>query len=203
MRIGEANEVTELLRSLPDMRPPEDAWKRIRESQRHRHPFVWSGAALAACVALAAVAMGIISLTREDVPVEPAETYLVRSESAPMARAADRFDVGELRRRSQSMERMLRGLPPRTQLVRADVAGAIAELQDRIAAVDYELNYAAQNRVSNGRSSIARWPSASEAATVRSGQRSAPTSRDLWRQRVDLMDRLVRVRYAEAGVEAY
>ena len=44
------------------------------------------------------------------------------------------------------MERLLRGLPPRNQVVRVDVAGAIAELQDRIAVVDYELNRAVQGR---------------------------------------------------------
>lgn len=197
MRIGETNEVTELLRSLPDMRPPDDAWKRVRESQRRGHPFVWSGAALAACAALVAVVM----LMREDVPVVPVETYLVRSESMPVVQAADRMDMDELRRRSQRMESMLRGLPPRTQIVRADVAGAITELQDRIAVVDYELNRTQEGRSASN--SIARWPAAADAATARQTQRAAPSPRDLWRQRVDLMDRLVRVRYAEAGAEAY
>jgi len=194
MRIGAATEVTELLRSLPDMQPPADAWARIRQSQRRGHPFVWSGAALAACAALVAVVM----LTREDAPVE---TYVVRSTAAPGAHPVDPVDVSELRRRSQHMERMLRGLPPRTQLVRADVAGAITELQDRIAVVDYELNRTVQGRPA--RNSVVRWPTATEAANPRQVQRSAPSPRDLWRERVDLMDRLVRVRYVEAGAEAY
>lgn len=201
MKHRDTTEVTELLRSLPDMQPPEDGWTRIRESQRRVHPYAWSGAALAAGVALFA----LFFVTRNDLPVEPLEMLVVTAERVPeipastASAALERADVSELRRRSQQMERMLRGLPPRTQVVRADVAGAIAELQDRIAAVDYELN-----RVTRGRSSqpaVTRWPAGSAASTSRS--RARPVPRELWRQRVDLMDRLVRARYVEAGAEAY
>jgi hypothetical protein len=63
--------------------------------------------------------------------------------------------------------------------VRADDAAAIAALEDRIAHVDWQLT----------RSSVR------DTAPL-----AAPS---LWRERVDLMDQLVRVRYAEAGVSAY
>ncbi|MFQ5634692.1 MAG: hypothetical protein ACE5G3_05100 [Gammaproteobacteria bacterium] len=212
MRIGTATEITELLRSLPDMPPPAGSWHRVRKNLRRRNPFVWSGAALAACAALVAVVL----LTRGAEPIQPVANYLVNSEPAPRpdapvdagaANAAERSDVRDLRRRSQQMERLLRGLPPRTQLVRADVAGAIAELQDRIAAIDYELNRAALDRA-DGRwtesGAIARWPAADHVNGYQStGPARALPPGDLWRQRVDLMDSLVRVRYAEAGVEAH
>lgn len=191
MRLAETNDVTELLRSLPDMQPPADAWAHVRAKQR---PVAWAGAAVAACAALVAVVIGITDTARHETPVAPVETYLVQTDTAPTVQVAEQIDVNELRRRSQRMERMLYGLPPRTQLVRADVAGAIAELQDRIAAVDYELNRSTRQRraPTNFTNTTTTWPSANRA-----------TSQDLWRERVDLMDRLVRVRYAEAGAEAY
>ena len=72
---------------------------------------------------------------------------------------------------------MLRGLPPGPNVVRADTAIAIAELQDQLAVVDYQLNRAAA--------------------------RPEQDPRALWQQRVELMDRLLRVRYTEAGMEGF
>jgi hypothetical protein len=90
------------------------------------------------------------------------------------------------------MELLLRGLPPRGHLVRADTAGAIAELQDRIAAVDFELSRGGRAAAVPAGTTSTRW----------APERGA-TSQDLWQERVDLMDRLVRVRYQEAGAEAH
>lgn len=192
MRVGDTDDITALLRSLPDMKPPDDAWQRIRAAQPRRYPFVWAAAALAACAALVALALGTTNPPIGPEPGPPAETYLVSSSPVQSARQAEPVHVDELRRRSRHMERMLLGLPPRTHLVRADMEGAIAELQDRIAAVDYELNRGLDSRASSPSGTVRRWPAVRPA-----------TSRDLWRQRVELMDRLVRVRYAEAGAEAY
>lgn len=206
MNKNDTTEGTELLRSLPDMRPPEDAWQKILRTQRRRMPLVWSGAALAACAALVA----IVLITRDDAPAAPVETFVVSDDSSAtrttplqvrIAGTKQSLNVAELRRRSRQMERMLSGLPSRNEVIRADVAGVVSELQDRIAAVDYELNRQTQGVPSQ--SATVRWPSAQPAAT-RAVARSMPAGpRDLWRQRVELMDQLVRVRYVEAGAEAH
>lgn len=206
MRIAGATEVTELLRSLPDMRPPEDAWRRIVATRGRGHPLAWSAAALAACAALVA----IVLLAREETPLAPSEAHVVATDPAPRqvtspespaAVPASSPGVRDLRRRSRQMERLLSGLPPRTDVVRADVAGVITELQDRIAAVDYELNRQARGAWSPA--ATARWASERSVATRSTGRQSVQQPRDLWAERVELMDRLVRVRFAEVGAEAH
>lgn len=206
MSIGAATEVTELLRSLPDMRPPEDAWKRIVATRRRGHPLAWSAVALAACAALVA----IVLLAREEAPRALRDTYVVATDPQPRqvtpaessaAVTASALAVRDLRRRSRQMERLLSGLPPRTQVVRADVAGMVTELQDRIAAVDYELNRQARGTWSPA--ATARWAAERSVATRSASRYSARQPRDLWQERVELMDRLVRARFAEAGAEAH
>lgn len=206
MRVGASNDIADLLRSLPDMRPPDDAWQRL---SRHRlrqwqRPAALSGAALAACAAIFAVVL----LSRDPAPAAPVETILVATDSfgaparsleAPVASATSIPDVHDLRRRSQLMERQLRGLPPRNRVMRADVAATIAELQDRIAVVDYELN---RRELNPDVAASARWPSARPAAVRRVGGRSGQPAHELWQERVELMDRLMRVRFVEAGAEA-
>jgi len=189
--VGPYPDLTEQLRSLPDMEPPPGAWQRLRARLRRRRPLAWATAALAACAGVVAVVL----LMRGAPLIEPTLTEFVSTQ-------ADPAEVRDLRRRSQQMERLLRGLPPRRQVVRANVAGSIAELQDRIAAVDYELNRAPPPSVA-----VRRWPAGAAPSgfvpSQQSGPAPTPPARDLWRQRVDLMDRLVRVRFEEAGAEAY
>ena len=86
----------------------------------------------------------------------------------------DAAELDRLRRQSQQMERMLRGLPQGPAVARADTASLITSLEDRIATLDYRLNQA------HGREQEA------------SG---------LWRERVQVMDQLVRARYVEAGAD--
>lgn len=205
MMIGEAFDIARLLRSLPDMEPPPDAWQKIRAAQPRVRPGAW--VAVAASVAL----LAIVLLTRDEAPVEPvgalSEATLVveaetRSQRAgPVERSS--ASVGDLRRRSQHMERVLRGLPKNPDVVRVDLAGAIADLQHRIAAVDYELSQSTQARRVAKPSVIVRWPSQDSEDLRPVNRSSSPSAQDLWRQRVDLMDRLVRARYVAAGAEAY
>lgn len=207
MRIGGAPDIGRLLRALPDMEPPPDAWRKIRASQRRGHPAAWTGIAVAASMAV----LAIILVTRDEAPngpvkAFPRETLVVEAESEPRSSGlieSPSVSVADLRRRSQHMERMLRGIPKSPEVIRVDVAGAIADLQDRIAAVDYELSRSTGNRRVQESSAIVRWPLQNEAAFRPATQTGPPAGRDLWRQRVELMDRLVRARYAEVGAEAY
>ncbi|MBT8443284.1 MAG: hypothetical protein HKN81_03200 [Gammaproteobacteria bacterium] len=201
MRLGAAPDIGQVLRSLPDMAPPPDAWRKIRARTRSNHAAAWAGIAVAACMAMVAFML----VTRDEAPVEPVETFLVEAQPLPGQADEDQrrsASVEELRQRSQHMERVLRGLPRSPEVVRVDVAGAIADLQDRIAAVDYELSRSTRTRRAQQPSSIVRWPSGNESAFRPASQSAPPAGRDLWQQRVELMDRLVRARYAEVGAEA-
>jgi hypothetical protein len=200
-----SSEVTDLLRSLPEMEPPADAWSRIGASRQRTwpvgSPIVWSGVAVAACAAL--IAFGL--LVSSEAPVAPVQPWLVAG-LAPSGDSIDErgisvahaADLHELRQQSRQLERRLAGLPRRSQVVRADVAGMIAELQDQIAAVDYELN-----RAGSMATVTARWPSPKPAAIYAVDRADIYAADELWKERVQLMNRLVSVRFTAAGAAAY
>jgi hypothetical protein len=79
---------------------------------------------------------------------------------------------------SRQIERDLRSLPGQPSLVRASTAATIADLEDRIAAIDYWLNHP-QVRVSSVQTEI------------------------YWRERVRLMNSLLNLRRAQAQRMAF
>jgi hypothetical protein len=80
---------------------------------------------------------------------------------------------------SQRLESLLASLPNEPRLTRAQTALTVADLEDRIQWVDYRLNLASE-----------------------AGLADEPAER-LWRARVDLLNSLVAVRYAEARSVAF
>ncbi len=169
--------VEDLLRSLPERNPPAGSWDRVLRSTRGLR-FGRRLKSLAPTVALGA-AVAAFAL----VWVKPAPDLLLRdtgpqelvSVTVPPASVAP--EIRHLRARSENLERMLRSLPPGPQVVRADTALAVTALEDRIASVDYRLN--------------------------RRAGRFDREHGDLWRERVELMRELLRMKYAEAGVAAF
>jgi hypothetical protein len=84
--------------------------------------------------------------------------------------------VPELMAQSQHLEDLLQRLPGRPQIERVSTAAMIDTIEDRIQWLDFQLSDAPD-----------------------SGLNEEQTQR-LWRERVELMDSLVKVRYAEGGV---
>ena len=84
--------------------------------------------------------------------------------------------VPELVARSQQLEDLLQKLPDRPRNERVSTAAMIDTIEDRIQWLDFQLSDARD-----------------------SGLNEEQTRR-LWRERVELMDSLVKVRYAEGGV---
>jgi hypothetical protein len=80
---------------------------------------------------------------------------------------------------SQRLESLLASLPNEPRLTRAQTALTVADLEDRIQWVDYRLNLASE-----------------------AGLADEPAER-LWRERVDLLNSLVAVRYAQARTVAF
>jgi hypothetical protein len=87
----------------------------------------------------------------------------------------DRARVPELVAQSQQLEGLLQQLPERPSIERVSTAAMIDTIEDRIQWLDFQLSDAPD-----------------------SGLNEEQTRR-LWRERVELMDSLVKVRYAEGG----
>lgn len=110
----------------------------------------------------------------------------LRDETRPVAERnaapAEQIDVIETARvpelvaRSQQLEGLLQKLPDRPRIERVSTAAMIDTIEGRIQWLDFQLSDAGD-----------------------SGLNEEQTRR-LWRERVELMDSLVKVRYAEGGV---
>jgi hypothetical protein len=97
---------------------------------------------------------------------------LVEAE-APVRQAIPHLD--ELVAQSQHLEQLLRKLPDRPRIERVSTAVTIDTIEQRIQWLDFQLSSAPEEDLSEMQSRV------------------------LWRERVELMDSLVMVRYAEAG----
>lgn len=169
------------LRALPETPPPRVVWERIREqgeaeglfkSGAKGSPRRWYlGGGLAAAAALVAlVATGIVD--REPVVEELPTVPELTVEAAPVSR------LNVLRAQSSQLEGELAALPGEPRVQRAGTAAAIADVTDRIAAIDYQLS--------------------DPTVTL------SPEEEEIfWRERVRLMKLLVQLRYAQTQRTAF
>jgi len=194
--------VRHALRGLPEVAPPNGAWERIAAVGREPRPRTgrWrkyaAGAGIAAAVAaLAIFVIGSPSRPTSGLAPRPAiptgaglTTGTLGDPPSTVVGAETPFDpdgvlVGTrivpasypaLVEESARLDRALRRLPYQRPVMSAETAMTIAGLEDRIALVDEQITY-------------------SNARGVPQPQRVA-----LWGERVDLMNALVHVRYAQA-----
>ncbi len=178
------------LRALPEMPPPAGVWDKVLAEAAAAAPSVaarparrswhWPARlALAASVAVLAVLLIQRAVDRPPGAAGPALTTVAPKATAgrqgtPLVRPS----YASLAAESQRLERLLSQLDYQPRVTSAGTASIIAELEDRIALVDYQL--------------------ATVGPGLTGGQRVA-----LWQQRVDLMNSLVKVRYAHAGAEQF
>jgi hypothetical protein len=97
-------------------------------------------------------------------------------QQTPATDVIEQARVPELVARSQQLEGLLQKLPDRPRIERVSTAAMIDTIEGRIQWLDFQLSDARD-----------------------SGLNEEQTRR-LWRERVELMDSLVKVRYAEGGV---
>jgi hypothetical protein len=160
------------LRELPQFDAPPDVWSRI--NRRVAAPGEKSArthrmyGAVAAAVGLLAV---IILVIRDDGPQTAA---VVERESPPAPAAPSEPPVAALIAQSQELEQLLHALPQRPLIERVSTAATLDTIEQRIQWLDFQLSYAPD------------------------GSFDDTQSQRLWRERVELMDSLVKVRYAEA-----
>ncbi len=157
------------LRALPALPPAPETWARVMARVEppvmlvaRRSRMQVAAAGLAASLAIA-VALGAVML----------RAPLVQPAAGTLA-TATRTDptLEDLRGRSQRLEAVLAAIQSQPRVTSARSAGAIAELEDGIALVDYQLSQ------------------------VDTADLDDVTRRALWRKRVELMESLVTVRYA-------
>ena len=169
------------LRALPDTMPPRAVWERIREQadaegllvehkQPARRPW-YLGMGLAAAAALVAIALNPLQTTVE---MEPGEIVPSTLPSNPPIES--RLNV--LRAESSQLEGELASMPAAPRVSLAGTAASIADITDRIAAIDYQLSD----------------PEV---------QLSQDDEEIFWRERVRLMKLLVQLRYAQAQRAAF
>ncbi len=169
------------LRELPDTMPPRAVWHRIREQaeaeglvnkpRMQRRSTWYTGAGLAAAAVIAAIIIpGVINPPGEEFPTVPPNV----SETP----VAELTALQTLMVESRQLESDLRALPDEPRVMRAGTVATISDLEDRIAAIDYQLND----------------PEV----------RMTPEDKELfWRERVRLMKLLLQLRYAQAQRAAF
>ncbi len=186
LTMDERHVLRDSLAALPGTMPPRAVWRRIKEqaeaeglifNPRSRRPSTWyMGGGLAAAAMLVIVILpGRFEATDSatdgaDFPVVP-----------EMQASTPTIEVNALQAlmvESRQLESDLRSLPNEPRVVRAGTQATIVELEDRIAAIDYQL---------------------SESAS----QMSPQDQEIFWRERVRLMKSLVRLRYAQAQRTAF
>jgi hypothetical protein len=164
------------LQALPDTMPPRAVWRRIEEQARaegllagRQHLERYKWAAGAAIAA--AVAMLALNVPMGNNPItDPADGATTVPQLVPQNGPRD---LNALKVESQILERNLRLLPEQPTVMKVSTATTIQELQDRIAAIDYRLN-------------------------DRTIKLDPKQEEIYWRERVRLMNSLVRLRYAQA-----
>ncbi len=172
------------LRQLPETMPPRHVWLKIREQAEaeglltsplaRKHNKWYAGIGLAAAALMAAVMMPGVEPTTG---VEPTQGVTVPT--GPVTNSeANISNLVYLQAYSQQLESDLRALPAEPRVARAGTVATITEIEDRISAIDYQLN--------------------DPAVEMTDGDREI-----FWRERVRLMNLLLQLRYAQAQRAAY
>ena len=169
------------LGALPLAMPPRAVWQRIREQAEAegligrrplRRPITWTGGIGLAAAVMLAVAL-VLRATSTGVPGPYTEPAADRADDVRPVTALQTLMV-----QSRQLESELSALPAEPRVVRAGTAATISDLENRIAAIDFQLNDPG----------IVMTPEEEEI---------------FWRERVRLMKLLVGLRYAQAQQAAF
>jgi hypothetical protein len=170
------------MQALPQFDPPDLAWERIEQTIPRRTmklPPRRVGLAAAAAALITITAIAFIARYGDQRSTErSAHACATPAECPPKVVNPPNSSIShldELVAQSQQLEQILQTLPQRPRIERVSTAATIDTIEQRIAWLDFQLSSAPD------------------------GDLSEEQSRRLWRERVELMDSLVKVRYAEAG----
>jgi len=165
------------LQSLPPLGAPSSFTEIQRAMARPVTPARPVSARLVAALAFVTLTSIFFVALRDETAPRVIERDVRQTQ--PPDQASDSVEharVPELVAKSQQLEDLLQRLPERPSIERVSTAAMIDTIEDRIQWLDFQLSDAPD-----------------------SGLNEEQTRR-LWRERVELMDSLVKVRYAEGGV---
>jgi hypothetical protein len=179
--LAQLQQRTDDLRRLPGRSPAPELWSDIRAAldappPARATPRARPGWWLPAASAAAVVLAVVLTLDRR---VAPSGDDTLTQAGAEADIAQQLAHPGELIEESQRLEQLLAVFPAEPRVTRASTALTVADLEDRIQWVDYRLNLSAEAGL------------------------DANQSERLWRERVELLNSLVAVRYAEARTRAF
>jgi hypothetical protein len=176
LELGRLQRLAHDLNQLPQFDPPQRAWATIQErlaqspAQGARPGWFYICAAAAS---IAAITLGVLwSGTFDRDHAAPGAGTV----TATVGNTASNESIGQLVRRSQELEALLRTIPHRPAMEQAATSATIDEIQSSIQMLDLQL--------SNG------------------SQIDHQEAERLWSTRVQLLDSLVYVRYAEVARDA-
>ena len=142
---NERDALREGLSALPDTVPPRAVWHRIREQAEAeglirrpvaQRPSTWYlGGSLAA-----AIVLGVLMVPRLQHDLQTEDFSPTPDYSASGSADVGLTTLQTLMTESRQLENDLRDLPAEPRVQRAGTAAAIADLEDRIAAIDFQLN---------------------------------------------------------------
>ncbi|MGH8401074.1 MAG: hypothetical protein ACRESU_08225 [Gammaproteobacteria bacterium] len=165
-------ELRSQLSRLPDFALPEGAWQAVMaqvEQAESSHGFRHGGLRAAGVAMVASIVIALTLVLFPGIPHRPADN--ATASDTPTA------SVPQLMRQSSYLERAVLSLNSDADhmVVSAGTAATVAALEDRIALLDYEINHATADAHNHDR---------------------LP---QLWQQRVNLMQSLAAVRYAQVA----
>lgn len=167
------------MQALPQLEPPAVAFERIRDAMPVRRPLMPVRRVGLAAAAVAIVTLTVIAVLARYSDQRNAHVAATGAEAEQAGQSAtptlEDLALDDLVAQSQQLEQLLQILPGRPRVERVSTAATIDTIEQRIQWLDFQLSYAPV------------------------GDLSEEQSRQLWRERVELMDSLVKVRYAEAG----
>lgn len=158
------------LQRLPQLDAPRDAWAHLQARVQQSSAGGSRRRWMSAAAAVATLAIIAGVLVRN----EPDPFAFDPQQRAP-ATVTPEQPVEQLVARSQELEELLQALPDRPLIERVSTAATLDTIEQRIQWLDYQLSYAPEGTLDEAQ------------------------SERLWRERVELMDSMVKVRYAEAG----
>jgi len=131
------------LQAIPDTMPPRVVWQRIREQAEaeglvrarvlRRRTTWYTGVGIATAALVAAFMLpGLLQNSSEPLPTVP-------TNAGPESRIPLNT-LQTLMTESRQLESSLRALPDAPRVQRASTMATISDLEDRIAAIDYQLN---------------------------------------------------------------
>ena len=183
LSIAERDLLQSGLSQLEDTVPPREVWQRVEAQARAESlfrqrlgggPRWFAGAGIAAAVVLA-----VLNLPYSPTSVDTgSEIFEATPPPSVATNSALPPDLSALMVESRQIERDLRALPTRPSMMQASTAATIAEIEDRIAEIDYWLSHP----------QVRRNPAQTEI---------------YWRERVRLMNSLLSLRRAQAQRMAF